>query len=164
MKGKLMFKQTACIMLIVLTTSCFTIGASSQRVGISSPGSQNPALGKALLQPDIIYEKSDGNLLVSAKPVFEALGAEVNYDEENKFLFLRKGTLTIRLQIDNAAAYVNGKQIQLNVPPRLKGGEIMLDRDFICSVMEASIELDASKGKINMALLSSCRRIFRNRH
>jgi len=154
MKGKLMFKQTACIMLIVLTTSCFTIGASSQRVGISSPGSQNPALGKALLQPDIIYEKSDGNLLVSAKPVFEALGAEVNYDEENKFLFLRKGTLTIRLQIDNAAAYVNGKQIQLNVPPRLKGGEIMLDRDFICSVMEASIELDASKGKINMALLS----------
>ena len=71
-----------------------------------------------------VYEED--RLLVPVRTIFEELGAEVNWDEENQIITASTEESNIVMQINNAELG-NGKEvITLDVPPRLIGDRTMV--------------------------------------
>ncbi|MBO4896963.1 MAG: N-acetylmuramoyl-L-alanine amidase [Clostridia bacterium] len=73
---------------------------------------------------------TNGRTLVPARTFFEALGAKVDWDGEQRVVTIEKEDLRIKLTIDNTVAYVNGKTAILDVPPM-----IVTDRNNIARTL-----------------------------
>lgn len=61
----------------------------------------------------------NGRTLVPVRKIFEALGAEVEWDEPTQTVKATKGETTVILQINNEKMYVNGAEKILDVPAQL---------------------------------------------
>lgn len=57
--------------------------------------------------------------LVPMRAVFEALGAEVRWVEAERTVVAYKGTNVIQLTIDSDSMYINGTEVELDVPARI---------------------------------------------
>ena len=119
-----MLKKTIIILLsICLFSSVFFCGAVSaaEYYYNNSWHTHNEKISlfinNTLFSSDIPPIISNGRTLVPARTFFEALGAEVGWDDVLKAVTIEKDDLRIKLTIDNTVAYVNGKTAILDVPP-----------------------------------------------
>src|SRR5690554_4569034 len=55
----------------------------------------------------------NGRVLVPLRGVFEALGAQVDYQAQTRTVLAAKDAINLRLQIGSATAYVNGNSVLL---------------------------------------------------
>ncbi|TYO95314.1 N-acetylmuramoyl-L-alanine amidase [Desulfallas thermosapovorans DSM 6562] len=78
-----------------------------------------------------IIETSSNRTLVPFRQIFEALGAEVWYDNNVKSAFGHKGDLTIELPVNQKVAYKNNSKIQLDVATQVVNGRTMVPLRFI---------------------------------
>lgn len=62
--------------------------------------------------PQIINERT----MVPLRAIFEALGADVNWDQASQTVTSSKDNITIRLTIDSNTMYVNGNTVLLDTP------------------------------------------------
>lgn len=69
--------------------------------------------------------------LVPFRQIFEALGAEVWYDETTYSAMGKKDGLTIQLPIDQAKAFVNGREVCLDVKSQVVNGRTMVPLRFV---------------------------------
>ena len=69
--------------------------------------------------------------LVPARFLFERMGAEVNWIEEEKAAVITYGDTSVKLVIDSDKAVVNGKTYPLDTPARLINSKTMLPLRFI---------------------------------
>ena len=67
--------------------------------------------GKAQ-QYDVMPVIVDSRTLVPMRGIFEALGAEIAWDDASKTVTGKKGDVTVSLQIGNTVANVNGNGIE----------------------------------------------------
>ena len=82
----------------------------------------------------------DGRVLVPMRTIFEAMGAEVKWDEAAKKV---TGTLDgnkVELTIESKTASVNGKDTTLEVPAVIINGSTMVPVRFISESLSASVE------------------------
>lgn len=79
-------------------------------------------------QPPVI---EDGRTLVPVRKIFEALGADVSWDEETKTVTTNKGTKTVVLVIDSTEANAGDETIILDVPARIINGRTLVPVRFI---------------------------------
>lgn len=61
----------------------------------------------------------DGKVLVPVRAIFEAMGAEVLWDNETRTVTSTLDETTVVMTIDNPIMTVNGKEINLLVPPKI---------------------------------------------
>lgn len=81
-----------------------------------------------------------GRTLVPLRAIFEALGAEVNWDDSTRTITGKNNEITIILQIDNPRARVNNRNINLDVPPAVIGGRTMVPTRFIAESLGARVD------------------------
>ena len=81
----------------------------------------------------------NGRVLVPIRGVFEALGADVRYDERNRSIRATRGSDDIRLQIGDREARVNGSVQMLDVPARIMNGSTFVPLRFVSEALGADV-------------------------
>lgn len=83
----------------------------------------------------------DGRVLIPLRKVFNALGAEVAY--ENKVITAVRDGKTIELSPDKKTALVNGQELTLDVPPLLFDGSTYVPLRFVAQAFGDEVAFDA---------------------
>jgi N-acetylmuramoyl-L-alanine amidase len=128
-KGSLINKALYIIILAVLalfvspwlSTASAAAGSSSPRVILN---------GRQLYfeVPPIIQ---DSRTLVPLRGVFEAMGANVDWNAASRVVTASKGAITVILPVDSSTALVNGNPCILDVPPRIVNGRTLAPLRFV---------------------------------
>lgn len=87
-------------------------------------------------QPPIIEQ---GRTLVPMREIFEAFGADVDWNQANRTVTATKEDTTIVLKIENTAASLNGKYVHLDVPGTIVNGRTMVPIRFIAESLGAKV-------------------------
>lgn len=81
-----------------------------------------------------------GYTLVPLRAIFEALGAEVHWDEKTRTVTGSKGTATVKLVVGEKTAYVGGKPVTLDVAGKMINGRTMVPLRFIGEALGARVD------------------------
>jgi len=93
---------------------------------------------------DVHPQLIDGRTMVPMRRIFEALGAEVDWDGETQTVTaLRDGTVII-MQIDNVVISVDGENITLDVPPQIVSGRTLVPVRAVAESLDANVDWDSN--------------------
>lgn len=81
----------------------------------------------------------DDRVLVPARETFEAIGAEVTWDDEKQSITVTQNDTQIVLTVDSMEAYVNGEPIALDVPATMQGNKVFIPVRFISESVGAHV-------------------------
>ncbi|BFH67321.1 hypothetical protein J27TS7_15760 [Paenibacillus dendritiformis] len=85
----------------------------------------------------------NGNTLVPLRGVFEALKADVKWDQPTQTATATKGNTTIKLTIGQTTAYVNGKAVQLAAKGETINGSTMVPLRFVSEALGGEVKWDS---------------------
>jgi len=83
-----------------------------------------------------------GRVLIPLRGVFERLGASVQWDRASNTVLATRGSSQIQLTIGSRTAFVNGRQVMLDVPPMVVGGRTLVPLRFVSEAMGARVDWD----------------------
>ena len=94
-------------------------------------------------QPPVIEQ---GRTLVPMRAIFEALGADVDYNAQNRVITSHRNGDTIVLQVGSQQATVNGKALTLDVAPTIYNSRTLVPVRFIAESLGSKVDwVDATK-------------------
>ena len=96
-------------------------------------------------QPPVI---DNDRTLVPMRAIFEALGAEVEWDGETRTVTSTKGDIKISLAIDSTDMTVGEKTVILDVPAKIISDRTMVPVRAISEAMECKVEWDSEERKV----------------
>lgn len=101
--------------------------------------------GKPLfLNANPIMEKD--RVLVPVRGVFEGMSGDVSWDDASKTVTVKKGEdETLVLKVGSTDAYVNGKRVQLDVPPEIRNNNTLVPLRFISENLGMKVSWDGKK-------------------
>lgn len=99
-------------------------------------------INNAFLYSDVKPVLEDGRTLLPMRAIFEALGAQVSWNEESKTAEAKIGEVTIRLTENSKTAYVNGGATELDVPTKILDGRFVVPVRFVAEASGAKVEWD----------------------
>ncbi|RXI99810.1 hypothetical protein DS745_13075 [Anaerobacillus alkaliphilus] len=120
----------------------------------------------------------DGSTMVPLRSIFEALGADVKWDQKTQTVTAKKADTTVVLTIGKKTAYVNNKSQELTTPGTVINGSTLVPLRFVSQALGAyvhwngtdrivSISSDGSQVtyqsnyvKINTATIEQLKRIL----
>ncbi|MEN1758930.1 stalk domain-containing protein [Anoxynatronum sibiricum] len=83
-----------------------------------------------------------GRVLVPVAPLMRALGAEVQWQPENRQVIIEHHSDRVVLTIDSAQAAFNDALIQLQVPARILEGRTLVPLRFVSETLQADVQWD----------------------
>jgi hypothetical protein len=89
-----------------------------------------------------------GRVMVPLRGVFEAIGAYVEYDEENRIISAKKNSETVELKLGEKIARKNGAEIMLDAPPDVVGGTTLVPLRFVAEAMGAKVNFDKANNQV----------------
>jgi hypothetical protein len=92
----------------------------------------------------------NGRTLVPARAILEALGAEVQWDENTQTLYARSETSNIKLTINSLDAYVNDIIIPLDVAPQIVHDRVLVPLRFVSVAFGSQVDWDDSTQLISI--------------
>lgn len=93
----------------------------------------------------------DGRTLVPLRAIFEAIGADVEWDGSTSTATGKKDNITVSIQIGNTTAYVNDEAKILDVPAQIINDRTMVPARFISEAMGCSVTWYAETGTAAVA-------------
>ncbi|MDP4182703.1 MAG: DUF5050 domain-containing protein [Bacillota bacterium] len=97
------------------------------------------AIDDRFLNFDVPPTIISGRTLVPLRVIFEELGASVSWDQKTKTVTGQKQGRTVKLTINNQNAYVNGKLIKIDVPPKIINGRTLVPTRFIAESLGTDV-------------------------
>ena len=85
-----------------------------------------------------------GRVLIPLRGVFERLGAFVQWNPGDNTVLATRGGSQIQLTIGSRTAFVDGRQVMLDVPPMVVGGRTLVPLRFVSEAMGANVDWDRS--------------------
>ena len=101
-----------------------------------------------------------GRLLVEMRALFEWLGWVVQWDPRERRIEATNGEDGLTMWIDNAQAWVNGRQYRLDVPARLRYGKSYVPLRFVAEATGCQVDYYGSWLRINDGTSSMIVRIL----
>ncbi|MNL54688.1 Protease inhibitor precursor [compost metagenome] len=86
------------------------------------------------------------------RAVFEALGAQVSWNQTTRTATGQKGSTTASVTIDSFTAVQNGKEYRLEAAPRLINGYTMVPVRFIAESFGAKVEWDGPNAAVRISM------------
>ena len=86
----------------------------------------------------------NGRTMVPLRFVGEAFGAGFTYDPVFKIIDINFGSDKIKMQIGKDVAFVNGKEIKLDVAPYIVNGRTLVPIRFISETFGAEVIWDST--------------------
>ncbi|MER3496222.1 MAG: copper amine oxidase, partial [Armatimonadota bacterium] len=87
--------------------------------------------GRAVAFTDGKPQSVAGRTLVPMRAIFEALGANVEYNKELKKITARRDTTVIELTINEKIAKKNGAEVQMGVAPVIRQRSTLVPLRFV---------------------------------
>ena len=105
----------------------------------ASAGAVDLYVDMAKIETDTPPTLVDGRTLVPLRAIFEAIGANVEWDNNTRTATGTRDNTTVVIQIDNSTAYVNGEARTLDVPAQLINDRTMVPARFISEAMGCDV-------------------------
>ena len=104
-----------------------------------------------VLELDVDPVLQEGRILVPVRPIFEALGATVHWDETARTVMgLREETVVI-LTIGEKNALVDGETVALDVPGQIVRGRTLIPLRFVSEAMGAWVNWDSGTFTVSIS-------------
>lgn len=127
--------RLALILALVMTGSLVSIApVQAQTVQVIVDGSS-----VFFDQPPVVV---GGRVLVPLRGVFERLGAFVQWNPVNNTVLASRGATQVQLTIGSRQAFVNGRQVLLDVPAMAVRGRTLVPLRFVSEAMGARVDWD----------------------
>lgn len=97
-------------------------------------------------EPVIINDRT----MVPMRKIFETLGADVNWHEENSTVTASKGMIDVRFTIDSSAYSMNGIQFYLDSPPVILNGRTMLPVRAVAECFGCDVNWDSDTSTVTI--------------
>ena len=97
-----------------------------------------------LIQTDVPPTIVDGRTLVPMRAIFEALGAEVDWDGETRTATGTLGEHTVSIQVGAKTALVDGQARTLDVPAQIIQNRTMVPARFISEALGCTVAWDGA--------------------
>lgn len=97
-----------------------------------------------VLETDTPAQIVDGRTLVPLRAIFEAIGAEVGWNSEEKSVTAIKDGTSIYMKIDEKTFTVNGDEKTLDVPAAIIDGRTMVPARAVSESLGCSVEWNAA--------------------
>lgn len=88
--------------------------------------------------------------LVPMRAVFEALGAEVRWAAEERAVVAYKGTSVIQMIIDSKTLYINGTELELDVPARIINDRTYVPLRAVSENLNAQVEWNGENRTVSI--------------
>ena len=89
----------------------------------------------------------DGRTMVPVRAIFEAVGANIDFNAETKTITARKGDTTVNMTVGANAVTVNNKEVQLDAPAVIVNGRTLAPARFVAETFGYTVQWD-SENKI----------------
>ena len=124
-----------------------TVPALAQLPSSASSGAISVTLnGQPINFTGVPPQQVGGRVLVPLRGVFEALGAQVDYDARTRTVFAQRGNTQVQLQIGSTQALVNGQTRVLDIPAQTRLGSTLVPLRFVSEALGAQVQWnDAAK-------------------
>ncbi len=107
-------------------------------------------IDQTLLQTDVSPIIENGRTLVPLRAIFEALGAEVIWNPDDRSIEAKKGSLSIQLQIGNVSALKNGVPVTIDVPPSIVDNRTLVPVRFVSEALGSEVGWDETKRQVSI--------------
>lgn len=97
-------------------------------------------------EPVIINDRT----MVPMRKIFETLGADVNWHEENSTITASKGMIAVRFTIDSIGFSMNGIQLYLDSPPVILNGRTMLPVRAVAECFGCDVNWDSDTSTVTI--------------
>lgn len=95
-------------------------------------------------QSDVAPQIRHDRLLLPMRLIFEALGAEINWDDSSRTVTANKGSSTITLVIGSQTAKVNGKVRNLDTPAVIERNRTLVPVRFVVESLGSNVQWDGT--------------------
>ena len=137
---KKLFTKLIALMIIFIMSSGMVTFADEKPITVFLNGEQ--------LVFDVQPALESGRTLVPMRVIFEALGAEVTWDNDTFTAIAVKDDTTIKITIDDMKLYKNDEVIELDVPARLIDGRTLVPVRAVSEGMDAKVDWDNENWKV----------------
>lgn len=126
-----------------------TAGASSISMQIDNATMKVAGADKALDVPPMII---NDRTMVPLRAIFEALGAEVDWNGDTRTITGKKGDTTITMQIDNLTMTKNGVESALDTPPQIVNDRTLVPVRAIAESFDCKVDWDGATRTVTISL------------
>lgn len=123
----------------------------SRQVRMNLGKTRSTVNGKEYEAP-VAPQRIDGSTYVPLRFLGDALGADIQWDNDTQTATFTLGDRTVRVTIDSTAASVGGENRTLAVPPRLVEGRTLVPLRFISESLGAKVEWEEATEGITISL------------
>jgi hypothetical protein len=128
------------IVFFAIFICMFTCSAFAQTITVTLNGSALPF--------DVAPQNIDGRVMVPMRAIFEALGADVEWNGETQTITAAADGRVIVMQLNNNIMTVNGSNIEMPVPPQLVNGRTLVPVRAVSEGMAANVEWNAAASTV----------------
>jgi undecaprenyl pyrophosphate synthase len=90
-----------------------------------------------------------GRTMIPFRAIAHSLKADtIIWNSENASVTVIKGEVEVKLFIGSEIAYVNGKEVTLDVPPAIMQGRTLIPMRFIAEAFKAQVHWDSETGSV----------------
>lgn len=91
------------------------------------------------LYPDVPPTIESGRILVEMRSIFEAFGAELEWNESDRTVSVYHDNMEMLLTIDGSIALIQGQPYELEVPPRIVNDRTVVPARFVSETLGAKV-------------------------
>ena len=125
---------SAILTISMLTSAVAAIASEDSTINVTIDGEAKVF--------DVMPVIQNSRTLVPMRGIFEALGAEIEWNGETKTVTGTKGNATVTLQIGNNVANVNGEDVTLDAPAKVISDRTMVPARFVSDALGYNVSWD----------------------
>lgn len=121
-----------CLLIMLIMSS--TVAFSSNEIKVSIDGEYV----EFDVKPKLINDRT----MVPLRAIFEALGAEVDWDNDTQTVTAMKDDITVTATIGSTKMYIDDEQKTMDVAPMLLGGRTLVPVRFVAEAFKCYVGWD----------------------
>ncbi len=88
------------------------------------------------------YIDENGRTIVPVRAIAEALGAEVNWNQERRKVIIANGSSSVSMTIGSNVAWINGQEFVMDTVPVLVNSRTMVPARYVSELLGAAVDFD----------------------
>ena len=142
MKTKRFCLYPCCLLLLLLTLAPAAAAQEGRDVAVFVDGLPVP-----FDVPPLIHQ---GRTLVPFRAIAETLNLAVSWDEHTRTVTTTGEGTVVQLQVDNPRAYINRLPVELDAPPLIDQGRVLIPLRFLSEAFNCRVEWDSTRREVRI--------------